>query len=184
MADIAPVLVFYERFICFFDDLVVKCWRVGFSGGWGGVFGSSHKLPIEDGVDIIVVNALAFKRYCDLAILINKNVVILTDNDGDIKSNITEKYKDYLQYENIKILYNTDENLKSVEDCVLDANVQTDDEFKTFRNAISKNGSHSKTSKADVLSFMKNNKTEWSMRVFDYPCNIKYPKYILDAVKK
>jgi len=42
------------------------------------------KLPIEDGTDVIVVDSLAFKRYCDLAILINKNVVILTDNDGDV----------------------------------------------------------------------------------------------------
>src|SRR5699024_1478818 len=41
-----------------------------------------EKLPIEDGTDIISVDSLAFKRYCDLAILVDKEINIVTDNDG------------------------------------------------------------------------------------------------------
>ena len=48
-----------------------------------------NKLPINDGIDIIAVNALAFKRYCDIAILVNKNITIVTDNDGNINENTT-----------------------------------------------------------------------------------------------
>ena len=35
----------------------------------------------------------------------------------------------------------------------------------------------------EIKEFMKNNKTEWSMRVFDNKENIKYPQYIIDAIK-
>lgn len=43
------------------------------------------KLPIEDGIDVIVVDSLAFKRYCDIAVLLKKKMVIVTDNDGNIQ---------------------------------------------------------------------------------------------------
>lgn len=46
------------------------------------------KLPAADGIDIIVVGSVAFKRYCDIAILLNKKVVIITDNDGCIKEKL------------------------------------------------------------------------------------------------
>lgn len=51
-----------------------------------------HKLPINDGIDVIAVNSLAFKRYCDIAILVNKEITIVTDNDGDINENIIKIY--------------------------------------------------------------------------------------------
>ena len=35
----------------------------------------------------------------------------------------------------------------------------------------------------EVKNFMEHNKTEWSMRIFDYNKNIKYPQYILDAIE-
>lgn len=47
-------------------------------------------LPIENGIDVIVVDSLAFKRYCDITILLNKKTVIVTDNDGNIQNNITK----------------------------------------------------------------------------------------------
>ena len=77
-----------------------------------------------------------------------------------------------------------DTTLCSVEECVLNANCQNDSDFDNFRNAISKNGSMKSKSKDEVLSFMQNNKTEWSMRVFDFENSIKYPQYIVDAITK
>ena len=53
-------------------------------------------LPITKGIDVIVVDSLAFKRYCDIAVLLNKSVIIVTDNDGNIKTNIEDKYADYM----------------------------------------------------------------------------------------
>lgn len=56
------------------DDLIIQ----------RAYFGRHGKLPSEDGIDIIAVDSLAFKRYLDIAVLIEKPVVIVTDNDGKV----------------------------------------------------------------------------------------------------
>lgn len=141
------------------------------------------KLPIKDGVDIISVNALSFKRYCDIALLVGKNIIIVTDNDGDIQKNIIDKYSEYIGKDTIKICYEEDETLNTLEPSVLYANIENEKVTDTFINAISKDGSMKNKSIEDIKEFMKNNKTEWSMRVFDYNEKIKYPQYIIDAIE-
>ena len=141
-----------------------------------------HKLPINDGVDVISVNSLAFKRYCDIALLVNKEIVIVTDNDGNIQENILDKYDGYIGKDTIKICYEKDENLNTLEPAVLNVNL-TKEDFTNFKQVISRNNSMINKSKDEILSFMENNKTEWSMRVFDSELTIKYPQYIEDAIE-
>ena len=142
-----------------------------------------NKLPINDGIDIIAVNALAFKRYCDIAILVNKNITIVTDNDGNINENIIQKYKGYMDKRNIKICYEKDQTLNTLEPSILAANTINGKISEDFIDGISKNGSMKAKSYEEVKKFMEHNKTEWSMRIFDYDKNIKYPQYILDAIE-
>lgn len=40
------------------------------------------KQPIEDGIDVVAVDSLAFQRYCEIASLISKPLTVVTDNDG------------------------------------------------------------------------------------------------------
>ncbi len=141
------------------------------------------KLPINDGIDVIAVNALAFKRYCDIAILVNKNITIVTDNDGNIKENIIQKYKGYLERDNIKICYESDETLNTLEPSILAANTIDGKISDIFIEGISQNGSMKGKTYEQVKNFMESKKTEWSMRIFDYDKNIKYPQYILDAIE-
>ena len=141
------------------------------------------KLPINDGIDVIAVNALAFKRYCDIAILVNKNITIVTDNDGDINENIIQKYKGYLEKSNIKICYENDETLNTLEPSILAANTIDGKISDVFIEGISKNCSMKGKTYEQVKNFMESKKTEWSMRIFDYDKNIKYPQYILDAIE-
>lgn len=142
-----------------------------------------NKLPINGGIDIIAVNALAFKRYCDIAILVNKNITIVTDNDGNINENIIQKYKGYMDKRNIKICYEKDQTLNTLEPSILAANTINGKISEDFIDGISKNGSMKAKSYEEVKKFMEHNKTEWSMRIFDYDKNIKYPQYILDAIE-
>ena len=141
------------------------------------------KLPINDGIDVIAVNALAFKRYCDIAILVNKNITIVTDNDGNIKENIIQKYKGYLERDNIKICYESDETLNTLEPSILAANTIDGKISDIFIEGISQNGSMKGKTYEQVKNFMESKKTEWSMRIFDYDKNIKYTQYILDAIE-
>jgi len=143
------------------------------------------KLPIEDGVDVITVDSLAFKRYCDLALLVKKPLNIVTDNDGNIQHNIFEKYTEYINKPDdlIKIFYETNEDLHTIEPSVLTVNSTDSDTFERFKRVISKNGSMLNKKYEELLAFMTNNKAEWGLRVFDSKESIKYPKYITDAIE-
>ena len=142
------------------------------------------KLPIEDGIDVIVVDSLAFKRYCDIAVLLKKKMVIVTDNDGNIQKNINEKYSEYLDKTNLVFIYEENEILDTIEPSVLEVNCKNDKPTELFKNVISKNGSMKNKSKQEVLSFMTKNKAEWALRVLESEEKINYPEYIIDAIKK
>jgi predicted ATPase len=43
-----------------------------------------HKTPLDDGVEVITVNSLAFKRFLDIARTLDLDVVVVTDNDGNV----------------------------------------------------------------------------------------------------
>lgn len=43
-----------------------------------------NKLPIEDGIDIQCIKGLSFLRFLELATLMNLNVKVITDNDGNL----------------------------------------------------------------------------------------------------
>lgn len=142
------------------------------------------KLPVEDGIDVIVVDSLAFKRYCDIAVLLKKKMVIVTDNDGNIQKNINEKYSEYLDKTNLVFIYEENEILDTIEPSVLEVNCKNDKPTELFKNVISKNGSMKNKSKQEVLGFMTKNKAEWALRVLESEEKINYPEYIIDAIKK
>lgn len=142
------------------------------------------KLPAENGIDIIVVGSLAFKRYCDIAILLNKKAIIVTDNDGCIQKNIEEKYNEYLAKDNLVFFYEQDKTLNTIELSVLAANCEDGMPSEVFKKSISKNNSMMKKSGDELLDFMLNNKVEWAMRVFDSDEKIIYPEYIKNAIKE
>ncbi|EAF1855884.1 ATP-dependent nuclease [Listeria welshimeri] len=142
------------------------------------------KLPIENGIDIIAVGALAFKRYCDLALLVNKKIIIFTDNDGDIENNILEKYKKYLSSELVEIYYDLKENFNTIEPSLLEVNCETDEKFELFKKIIGKNNSLKSRDKKGVLEYMIKNKTEWSLRVFEADDCINYPNHIYENIKE
>ena len=114
------------------------------------------KLPIEDGVDVITVDSLAFKRYCDLALLVRKPLNIVTDNDGDIQHNIIEKYKEYTDNHGslIKIIYEKDEAHNTIEPSVLAVNSADYDTLERFKRVISKNNSMLNKNGGELLRFL------------------------------
>lgn len=116
------------------------------------------KLPIQNGIDVISVNALAFKRYCDIALLVGKKITIVTDNDGNIQKNIKDKYSEYISNDVINICYEKNEELTTLEPSVLSVNIENGKVTDTFINAISKKDSMNNKSIEDIKEFMKKNK--------------------------
>ena len=142
------------------------------------------KLPHEDGIDIIVVDSLAFKHYCDIALLMGKRIAIVTDNDGNVEKNIREKYAGYLGKDELTFYYEENTDLKTIEPSVLVVNCESGQPIDQFKRIISSEGRYSLRSRDydGILDFMTNNKTEWAFRVFEAEERIKYPEYILKVI--
>ena len=139
-------------------------------------------LPIDDGVDVIAVESLAFKRFADVANLIDKEVVIVTDNDGDIDGKIKKKYGGYIERDKLHFCYEKNETLRSIESSVLNVNCDDGHPSESFKKIISKNNSILNRNYNDVLKFMTENKSEWAFRVFEAEESINYPEYIKNAI--
>ncbi len=147
---------------------------------------NSGTLPIENGIDVISVGT-SFLRFLEIAEKINKSVVVVTDNDG--KPDVLKaKYKDYLgenAKDSIKICY--DEEVDTGE-LVLDS---TKFNYNTLEPKLLKvnslellNKVFSKTYVDDdeMHKYMKNNKTECALKIFDSTEEITFPQYISDAI--
>jgi putative ATP-dependent endonuclease of OLD family len=147
-------------------------------------FDEYGRLPSADSIDIITVNALAFKRYCDIALLMNKPISIVTDNDGDIEAHINKKYEGYIGNEFLSFFYERDINLNTIEPSILSVNLVDGVPIESFLRAISKNGSMLKKNADEVLSFMTTNKVEWALRVFDSREKIQFPEYVKNVIKQ
>lgn len=134
------------------------------------------KLPLEDGVDVISVGSLAFKRFLEIGKLLKLDIRVVTDNDGNVKA-LEDKYKDYLgrnKAENIKICHDADEKYPTLEPQLLKAN-----SLEVMNNVLGKTfGSND-----ELLSYMNKNKTDSALKVFNSADDLTFPDYINDAIE-
>jgi putative ATP-dependent endonuclease of the OLD family len=131
----------------------------------------SGRLPIEDGIDVISVRGLQAKRFLDIAVPLGKPVVVVNDNDGDIAT-IIAKYSDYDLHDFVRICIGEGDE-RTLEPQMLAANG-----LAVMNKVLGKDY----TSKDDLLTHMKNNKTACALAVFDSLVPIAMPQYIRDAV--
>lgn len=134
------------------------------------------RLPIEDGIDVIAVGGVAFKRYCELAILIEKKVSIITDNDKNA-SEVKERYAEFGDV--VALFIDEDNDHNTLEPSVFAANTH---QYETFRDIVYHGADKDIITPDQLQSFMTKNKTEWSMRVFQSDSSISYPAHIRRAI--
>jgi len=128
--------------------------------------------PLAKGVDVISVKSLAFKRFLEIADLLKIETHVITDNDGDVEA-LKNKYQDYLNHEKISIHYNEDENYPTLEPQLLKAN-----DIATLNKALGKN----LATDTELLAYMKNNKTDCALKIFNSEEDVIIPDYINDAI--
>ncbi|MFC0512989.1 AAA family ATPase [Mucilaginibacter angelicae] len=144
-------------------------------------------LPIEKGIDVISVGT-SFLRFMEIAAMINKPVTVVTDNDGDPKA-LLKKYEDYSGVnvkENIKICY--DEKIDKGDLKIGDKafNYNTLEPKMLAVNSLKLFNTLFKTTYKDVNDmhrYMRSNKTECALALFDAQIPIQFPSYILEAIK-
>lgn len=133
-----------------------------------------NEMPLECGVDVITVASLAFKRFLEIAEILEIDTVVVTDNDGDVIA-LRKKYKDYCLSSNIRICYDSDECHKTLELQLLKAN-----DLDILNEALGKKYADEKT----LLKYMTKNKTEYALRLFETNVNFTIPEYIKNAIKQ
>ncbi len=131
------------------------------------------KMPLEDQVEVISVNALAFKRFLDIAVLLDLNVTVVTDNDGDPEK-VRAKYAEHADRENINVCYSNDAALRTLEPHLVSVNGLT-----TIGAILGTECLDDKT----LIGHMEGNKAETALKLFESPEDIAVPEYILDAVR-
>ena len=160
------------------DELIIqKAFRIN----------NSDKLPIESGIDVISVGT-SFLRFLEIAQKIKKPVVVVTDNDGSPEA-VKHKYVDYLG-----------ENAKDFIKICFDENVDTGKlevegkkfNYNTLEPKLLKANSLESFNKIfgttyvnvdDLHKYMKTNKTDCALKIFDTTEAVNFPQYILDAIK-
>ncbi len=138
---------------------------------------NDKKLPIEDGIDVICVQSLAFKRFLDIANLLEKKVAVITDNDGDHENNINIKYAEYLSRNHIFISADDRDELETLEPQFFDVNKH---DLSKLRSVINYPSTY--TEDAKIISYMINQKTEWALKLFESDVVLEYPSYIKAVV--
>jgi putative ATP-dependent endonuclease of the OLD family len=131
------------------------------------------KFSIHDGVDVISVRGLSFARFLDLAHLIQKSVVVVTDNDGKPASTVRARYQQYISLGLTKVCVGPDAGGRTLEPQMLSAN-----SLGVLNSVLGT----SETSTEDMLDYMKENKTSCALQFFESDRSFAIPQYILDAV--
>ena len=121
----------------------------------------------KDGVHIIDIRGLSFKRYLEIASLTKSKVAVITDNDGDKQRNCIDKYAGFAGNINIEI-FSENDNEKWTFEVVLynDNKILCDQLFGE-----------------NALEYMLKNKTEAAFALLDQDKNIVVPDYIKGAIE-
>jgi putative ATP-dependent endonuclease of OLD family len=67
------------------------------------------RLPLDDGIDVLNVRGLSFIRFLDIAKEVGKQVIVVTDNDGNYEKNVRDNYRQYDEIESIRICADPDD---------------------------------------------------------------------------
>jgi hypothetical protein len=133
------------------------------------------RLPVEDGVDVINVRGLSFKRFLDIAVLLKGNrVAVVTDNDGNLAADVLARYADYTTHPHISVHVGEGAERPTLEPQLFAAN---------GLDVMNQVLGTSCDSESKLLTYMKNNKTTCALAVLDSETPIDMPRYICDAIK-
>ncbi|ALL06227.1 ATP-dependent endonuclease [Pedobacter sp. PACM 27299] len=143
------------------------------------------RLPIQDGIDVISVGT-SFLRFLQIAEKIKKPVRIVTDNDGRIEE-LRKKYERYLgdnKRPNIEICFDetVDQGALKINGSSFNYNTLEPKFVKANSVELLNKILELNKTEHDLHIYMKSNKTECALKIFDTREKINFPLYILNAI--
>ena len=118
----------------------------------------------NDGIHVLAIRGLSFKRYLDIAEITGSKVAVITDNDSDYQQRCVKKYEEY-NCGNIKIFFEVDNSKPTFEYYLFEKN-QSICEMEFGKNP---------------LEYMLNNKTNSALRLAN-KYDLETPEYIKRAI--
>jgi hypothetical protein len=128
-------------------------------------------MPSEDGIDIISMGGLTFKRALELCACLDRQAVALQDNDGRSPGEVRSSVAHLLVDGKRTMLVSDPAKGKTLEPQIYFVNDE-----QVLRRVLKI------TDRADPQTWMTNNKTEWALRLLDAEESITFPDYINEAV--
>jgi ABC-type cobalamin/Fe3+-siderophores transport system ATPase subunit len=129
------------------------------------------RMPSEDGIDVLSMGGLTFRRALELCACLNRQAVALQDNDGYSPDEVRSTVDHLLAPDKRAMLVSDQAKGKTLEPQICSANDEA-----TLRRLLGL------AERADPVTWMTNNKTEWALRLFDADESITFPDYINEAV--
>jgi putative ATP-dependent endonuclease of OLD family len=130
------------------------------------------RAPMFDGVDVISMGGVTFKRALELCAALDRDVVVIQDNDGKTPDEMRTGLKDLLA-DGKRSLFAGDPTLgTTLEPQVIVANNE-----ELLRSVLGL------AEGVEVEKWMRSNKTEAALRIHDSPTTLQMPAYIKDAVQ-
>ncbi len=128
--------------------------------------------PIESGIDVISMGGLTFKRALELCAALDRDAIILRDNDGKTPQVIREGLEDLLEQGKRELFVGDPSAGDTLEPQIAFAN---DEEALREVLALGQG--------TDLESWMSSNKTEAALRIHDSEKTITMPPYIMEAIE-
>jgi energy-coupling factor transporter ATP-binding protein EcfA2 len=132
---------------------------------------TSNVDPADVGIDVIAMGGLTSRRALELCAALDRDVVVLQDNDDRETDAITEPVKEFLKPGERTLLISDPADGRTLEPQMVNAN-----DPGTLRSALGLSDD------ADLTTWMTNNKTDAALAILDAKEKLKYPKYIVDAI--
>jgi energy-coupling factor transporter ATP-binding protein EcfA2 len=127
--------------------------------------------PSADGIDVISMGGLTFKRALELCAAIERGATVLQDNDGRPATDIRAGMKDLLKDGHRELFAGEPSGGETLEPQLLAANGED-----VLREILKLEEG------ADVERWMSRNKTEAALRIHDWEGKVTMPAYITEAV--
>lgn len=132
---------------------------------------ATGKLPSEAGIDVVSMDGLSFRRALEVCARLDRRVVVLQDNDGRPREEVRASAETLLAEGTRELLVSDCEDGPTLEPQLISSN--GDDLLRRVLGV---------TPRAELNTWMANNKTEAALRIFDHDESLTYPAYIRRAV--
>lgn len=132
---------------------------------------ATARAPLDLGIDIVSMGGLTFKRALEVCACLSRQAVALADNDGNDPSAVIDEVAHLLDPPHRDLLVSDPEGGPTLEPQIVAANGD-----EAVRVALRL------TDRADLLTWMRNNKAEAGLRILDAQQRIRFPDYIQKAV--